>query len=133
MENPRMGGRRRPMLFHGGIALVLSLILTVALWVAFGRRWTWWPWLGAWLLGVNLVTLAYYGFDKFQSRREGAGRVPELVLHALALLGGSVGAVAGMRVFRHKTVKGSFRFVFWLIVIAHLLLMVAIAYRMIRG
>jgi uncharacterized membrane protein YsdA (DUF1294 family) len=130
MEGPNIRGRRRPVLFHGAMALALTAILTVGLWFAFGGRWTWLPWLAAWLVAVNGTTFVYYGFDKFQARREGAGRVPEVVLHALAIVGGSVGTVAGMRLFRHKTVKGSFRFVFWLIVIAQILLMVGVAYRM---
>ena len=106
MDYPK--GRRRPMLFHGGIALVLSLVLTVALWVAFGRHGTWWPWLGAWLLGVNLVTLAYYGFDKYQSRREGAGRVPELVLHGKAVAGGSASAPVAGALFATRPSRGRF-------------------------
>lgn len=131
MEPPqKLGWRRRPVVFHGLIAFALSLLLAIALWKLLGLSWRWMPWLGAWLFAVNLTTFAYYGFDKFQARREGAGRIPEIVLHALALTGGSVGAVLGMRLFRHKTVKPGFRLVFWLIVLTHLALMIGIAYRM---
>ena len=55
-----------------------------------------------WLAAINLVTFAVYGADKRRARR-GAWRVPERTLFLLPLLGGSVGALLGMRVFHHKT------------------------------
>ena len=58
--------------------------------------------LAAWLLVINLVTFAVYGADKRRARR-GAWRVPERTLLLLPLLGGSIGALLGMRVFHHKT------------------------------
>ena len=56
----------------------------------------------AWLAAVNLVTFAVYGIDKAKAKR-GAWRVPERTLFLLPLLGGSLGALLGMRVFHHKT------------------------------
>ena len=58
--------------------------------------------LAVWLIAINLVTFAVYGADKRRARR-GAWRVPEKTLFLLPLLGGSGGALLGMRVFRHKT------------------------------
>jgi len=58
--------------------------------------------LSVWLIAINLVTFAVYGADKRRARR-GAWRVPEKTLFLLPLLGGSGGALLGMRVFRHKT------------------------------
>ena len=63
--------------------------------------------LAVWLIAINLVTFAVYGADKRRARR-GAWRVPEKTLFLLPLLGGSVGALLGMRVFRHKTKHWSF-------------------------
>lgn len=54
------------------------------------------------LAAVNLVTFAVYGADKRRARK-GRRRVPEKTLFLLALAGGSVGALAGMYAFRHKT------------------------------
>ena len=54
------------------------------------------------LAAVNHVTITEYGVDKAKARR-GAWRVPEKTLFLLPLLGGSVGALLGMLVFRHKT------------------------------
>ena len=55
-----------------------------------------------WLAAVNVVTFAVYGIDKAKAKR-GAWRVPERTLFLLPLLGGSLGALLGMRVFHHKT------------------------------
>ena len=55
-----------------------------------------------WLAAINLVTFAVYGIDKAKAKR-GTWRVPEKTLFLLPLLGGSLGALLGMRVFRHKT------------------------------
>ena len=55
-----------------------------------------------WLAVINLVPFAVYGIDKAKAKR-GAWRVPEKTLFLLPLLGGSLGALLGMKVFRHKT------------------------------
>ena len=54
------------------------------------------------LAAVNVVTFTVYGIDKRKARR-GVWRIPEKTLFLLPLLGGSVGALLGMKVFRHKT------------------------------
>lgn len=59
-------------------------------------------WLAAYLVLMNLVTFWVYGADKRWARR-GRWRVPERTLFLLPLLGGSIGALLGMRVFHHKT------------------------------
>ena len=64
-------------------------------------------WLG-WWLALNVATMLVYGYDKAIAggpRR----RIPERTLLALALLGGSPGALLAMGLFRHKTVKVPFR------------------------
>jgi uncharacterized membrane protein YsdA (DUF1294 family) len=72
-------------------------------------------WLANWLLAVNLVTFAYYGLDKMLARRL-VWRIPEAVLHTLSAIGGSPAALLAMWFFRHKTIKSSFRILFWTIV-----------------
>ena len=58
--------------------------------------------LAVYLAAINLATVAVYGADKRRARR-GKWRVPEKTLFLLPLLGGSVGALLGMRMFHHKT------------------------------
>jgi uncharacterized membrane protein YsdA (DUF1294 family) len=69
----------------------------------------------SYLAAINVVVFGYYGHDKMAAQHRGR-RVPEVVLHGLALLGGSVGAFAGMHIFRHKTLKGAFHVGFWILV-----------------
>ena len=54
------------------------------------------------LAAVNVIAFAVYGADKRRAKKE-RRRVPEKTLFLLALIGGSVGAWAGMYTFRHKT------------------------------
>ena len=86
-------------------AFVGSLMAGIALFVLL-----WWLGLSpilAWLVGWSVPAFAMYGIDKRQAQRDG-WRVPEVVLHGLALVGGVVGAWAGRTVFRHKTQKPMF-------------------------
>lgn len=59
------------------------------------------------LEAVNLFTMAVYGVDKYLAKvhRE---RIPEAALLGLAAVGGAVGALAGMLLFRHKIRKRKF-------------------------
>ena len=84
--------------------------------------------LAVWLIAINLVTFAVYGADKRRARR-GAWRVPEKTLFLLPLLGGSVGALLGMRVFRHKTKHWYFVWGIPLILLAQAALAVWLLYR----
>ncbi|CAA6823552.1 MAG: Cold-shock DNA-binding domain-containing protein [uncultured Sulfurovum sp.] len=71
--------------------------------------------LVAYLIAINISTFLLYGYDKFISGTEKL-RVPELNLQTLALLGGSPSALIVQKLFRHKTLKGSFQVIYWLIV-----------------
>lgn len=76
-----------------------------------------------WLAAINLVTFAVYGIDKAKAKR-GAWRVPEKTLFLLPLLGGSLGALLGMRVFHHKTKHWYFMWGIPLILLAQIALAV---------
>ena len=73
-----------------------------------------WALLGCYLLVMNLITFFVFGIDKWKAKRkrthESTRRVPEKTLFLLSILGGSVGALVGMKVFHHKTRKWYFRF-----------------------
>ncbi len=91
--------RNRPAVLGsviGGVALF------VLLWLGLG-----WSPLLAWMVGWSPVAFAAYGIDKRAATRDG-WRIPEAVLHGVALIGGVAGAWAGRAVFRHKTHKPVF-------------------------
>jgi uncharacterized membrane protein YsdA (DUF1294 family) len=71
--------------------------------------------LWIYLITLTIVTFFSYGFDKHRAIHQ-KGRIPEVVLHLLALAGGTVGAFAGQIVFHHKTKKLKFQAVFYAIV-----------------
>jgi uncharacterized membrane protein YsdA (DUF1294 family) len=123
---PRHASRKRPVLFHFLLALGLAVTFAVGVWLTLSRRTDTAHLAGCWLLAINVVTFGYYGYDKARARSAGS-RVPELVLHGLSAGGGSPGAFAGMHLFRHKTVKQSFRILFWCIVALQLALAAWIA------
>ncbi len=73
-------------------------------------------------VAVNGVTFCLYGFDKYQAIRIGA-RVPEVMLHLMAAVGGTPSAALGRVIFRHKMQKRNFRLVFYAIGITQALLL----------
>lgn len=60
------------------------------------------PLLIGYLLTINLLAFCVMGFDK-QKARKGVWRISESTLFTLAILGGSIGDLLGMWIFRHKT------------------------------
>jgi len=54
------------------------------------------------LVIINLITCGAFAWDK-RLARHGARRIAEGTLLLYSLLGGSVGGLLGMYVFRHKT------------------------------
>lgn len=51
---------------------------------------------------MNIVGFAIMGIDKRKAIKR-TFRIPEATLFIVALIGGSIGSIAGMQVFRHKT------------------------------
>lgn len=60
------------------------------------------------LFVINIITYFLYGLDK-QKAKQNRWRIPEKVLLGLAAFGGTIGALLGMRMFRHKTQKWKFK------------------------
>lgn len=75
---------------------------------------------------INIVTFAVYGIDKIKAKK-GAWRIPEKSLLLLAFIGGSLGAAAGMRFWRHKTLHPQFKWGVPLILLFHLALIAYLA------
>ncbi len=59
-------------------------------------------------LAINLLAFLIMLLDKNKSKKNGAERISEGMLFFLATLFGSVGVLAGMFTFRHKTQKWYF-------------------------
>ena len=59
------------------------------------------------LLAVNLITFIVYAIDKWKAKKH-RYRISEAKLMTLAALGGSIGALAAMYTFRHKTRHAKF-------------------------
>lgn len=51
---------------------------------------------------VNLLGFALMGIDKRKAVKH-LWRIPEAVLFIVAVIGGSIGCIFGMQIFRHKT------------------------------
>lgn len=77
------------------------------------------------LAGMNVVTFLLYGLDKWKSKRA-KWRIPEATLIWMAVLGGSVGALLGIRLWHHKTLHAKFRYGVPAILIAQVLIVVGI-------
>ena len=75
---------------------------------------------------MSLVTLCFYGIDKSAAKQK-KWRVKESTLHFMSFLGGWPGALLGQKMFRHKTNKRSFRFMFWLTLILNLALLYGVS------
>ncbi|MGM0951835.1 MAG: DUF1294 domain-containing protein [Pseudomonadota bacterium] len=69
--------------------------------------------------GVSLAVFMMYSFDKRAAQR-GGQRISEKTLHFFEFCCGWPGALLAQQVFRHKTRKGSYQFVFWLAVLVNL-------------
>ena len=65
--------------------------------------------LAYYLLGINAVAFIVYGIDKYKAKKA-KWRIPEATLLLLAVLGGSIGAWMGMKVWHHKTMHKKFKY-----------------------
>ena len=61
------------------------------------------------IIGVNVITFVVYGIDKLKAKK-GKCRVSETTLLLLAIVGGSVGAWCGVKVWHHKTMYAKFKY-----------------------
>ena len=107
-----------PSTFFFSLALVITLTGLLIVWRMPA-------WL-AYFFAVSLVTFGTFGWDKFQAKRS-RKRIPENCLHALTLIGGTLGSLAGQKMFRHKTAKGQFQRGFWIVVGIQALILIAFA------
>lgn len=74
------------------------------------------------LVVINLLTFLVYGIDKWRAIH-GRWRISEATLLLLAILGGSIGALLGMQIWRHKTHHKKFKYGVPLILIIQIIFM----------
>lgn len=95
---------RDPVISYSLAGLLLMALISIGSYLALEL-----PALGAYAAGSTLSTFLLCGYDKGIAG-SGRTRVPERVFYGLALIGGSLGLLLGMKFFRHKTQKASFQF-----------------------
>lgn len=79
------------------------------------------------LTAVNIIAFIVYGLDKAKAKAD-KWRIPEHTLIFLAVIGGSIGAWLGMKLFHHKTKKNKFRFTVPALMIIEIILIVFFLY-----
>ena len=75
------------------------------------------------LLIINAVSWLFMLADK-QKARQGKWRIPEATLLTLAAVGGSLGALLGMKMFRHKTLHLKFSLGLPLLLAVHVVVLI---------
>ena len=60
-------------------------------------------------LAVNITSFLLYGIDKYKAKK-GRWRISEATLLLMAVIGGSIGAWGGMRIWHHKTMHKKFKY-----------------------
>ena len=73
------------------------------------------------LLAVNIATFLLYGVDKYKAKKN-KWRISEATLLLMAVIGGSIGAWIGMRLWHHKTMHKKFKYGIPLIIIMQIAL-----------
>lgn len=75
------------------------------------------------LLAINFVSFFLYGIDKYKAKK-GRWRISEATLLMMAVIGGSRGAWAGMRLWHNKTMHKKFKYGIPIIIILQVCLVV---------
>ncbi len=83
--------------------------------------------ISAYLLLINILTFIVYAADKNKAKKN-KRRISEYTLITLAVIGGSIGAALGMKIFHHKTKKPKFYVGVPVILILQIFLIIASVY-----
>ena len=75
------------------------------------------------LLAINIVSFFLYGIDKYKAKKN-KWRISEATLLMIAVIGGSIGAWVGMRLWHHKTMHKKFKYGIPIIIILQVCLVV---------
>ena len=75
------------------------------------------------LLAINALSFILFGLDKYKAKK-GKWRISEATLLMMAVIGGSIGAWTGMRLWHHKTMHKKFKYGIPIIIILQVCLVV---------
>ena len=75
------------------------------------------------LLTINALSFILFGLDKYKAKK-GKWRISEATLLMMAVIGGSIGAWTGMRLWHHKTMHKKFKYGIPIIIILQVVLAV---------
>ena len=84
------------------------------------------------LIAVNTLTFVVYGIDKWKAK-QGSWRISEATLLTLAVIGGSIGALLGMKIWHHKTMHKKFKYGLPLILLAQIALIYIVCNFLLRS
>ena len=73
------------------------------------------------LIVITIVTFLVYGIDKWKAK-QGSWRISEVSLLILAVIGGCIGALLGMKIWHHKTMHKKFKYGLPMILLAQIAL-----------
>ncbi|MBQ7382432.1 MAG: DUF1294 domain-containing protein [Paludibacteraceae bacterium] len=76
---------------------------------------------------INIVAFFLYGIDKWKAQHD-KWRITEATLLWIAVAGGSLGALLGMKLWHHKTQHAKFKYGLPVILILQIAALVAVVY-----
>jgi uncharacterized membrane protein YsdA (DUF1294 family) len=106
----------RPYLFYGLLSGGITCLAAYLVWAYASTSLA----ISGWL-AINVAAFVCMGLDKSLARYNSL-RIPETILYVLAFVGGSIGILAGIHIFKHKTRKAAFQFVLLMVVAIQLAL-----------
>lgn len=80
------------------------------------------------LFAINIITFIFFGLDKYAANND-KWRIKNVTLLGLAFIGGTIGGLIAMYVFRHKTQKDYYTVGLWLMIIMQIILLIYLFYR----
>jgi len=86
-----------------------------------------WKYFVIFILAMTVITFIVFGVDKWKAQND-KWRTPESTLFLLSIFGGSIGALLGMQIWRHKTQHWSFRIGIPLILVLQVALLLWVIY-----
>lgn len=121
---PRSSFERKPRgprsVARAGAFEYVAIGAFIALYIAVSVYWRVPQWVGGLYLVTSVLSFLAYRADKAAAVSR-SWRVPERSLLLLGLVGGWPGAIAGQQIYRHKTRKLTFRYLFWICVFLNVL------------